>query len=338
MRIHSPALCLVAFCLLSAAGRPSPATAEQTAPQVLRDLFWVWDTPGRATPGEHTAATFAQATGAQKATILGTPNIVMAGSGLPSDEQQADAWTGAVRHCPRIIWEICPDGTDNGEVKPPFVYEKRIALIDKLAAKYPRIEGVLLDDMSSVGINHGFAPEHVKNIRAMLDEKCPDLKIWGVLYSMNFGRDGVVPIVQETDVINLWVWHAKDIVNLEEYVAHCEKTFPGKSIVLGLYLRDYGDGKPMTKENMHLQCETARKLAHEGRIKGIVFLTIDNDEDIVRWTADWINRVGDEPIGSPARTERTGTPAATAAVRLVSETTKSNGSEPFTLKIGDGSD
>ncbi len=322
--IHTGLVCL----LIGLAACPARA-AERTAPKVLRDLFWVWDTPRRSTPGEHTAATFAQATGAEKAKLLGTPNIVMAGAGLPSDEQQADAWTGAVSHCPRIIWEICPDGTDNGEVKPPFVYEKRIALIGKLAAKYPQIEGVLLDDMSSVGINHGFAPEHVKNIRAMLDDKCPAVKIWGVLYTMNFERDGVVPIVQETDVINLWVWHAKDLVNLEEYVAHCEKTFPDKPIVLGLYLRDYGDGKPMTKENMELQCETARKLAHEGRIKGIVFLTIDNDEEIVRWTADWIERVGDERIGAPANIERTATPAAGASIRLVSETAESTRPEPI---------
>ena len=274
--------------------------AEQSQPKTLRDLLWVWDTPRRATPGDHTAATFAQATGAEKAAILGTPNIVMAGAGLPSDEKQGDAWTKAVGHCPRIVWEICPDGTDEGAVKPPFVYDKRIALIAKLVEKHSHIEAVLLDDMSSVGINHGFKPDYVRRIRVLLDEKCPHVKLWGVLYSMNFGRDGVVPIVRETDVINLWVWHAKDLVNLEEYVAHCEKTFPGKPIVLGLYMRDYGDGKRMTKENMRLQCETARKLAHEGRIKGIVFLTIDNDEEIVSWTAAWIERVGGERIGASA--------------------------------------
>ncbi|MBN2292556.1 MAG: DUF1080 domain-containing protein, partial [Pirellulales bacterium] len=306
------------------------------ATEHLKDIFWVWDTPRRATPGKHTLATFAQATGAEKAKMLGTPNIVMAGAGIPLDKKQADAWTEAVSHCPRIVWEICPDNEKEGIIGPPFDYSKRIERVAGLVKKYPAVEAVLLDDMSSVGINHGFEPEHVKQIRKQLDKACPQVKIWGVLYSMNFNRDGVVPIVNETDVINLWVWHARDLPNLEKYVAHCEKTFPGKPIVLGLYLRDYGTNKRMTKENMEMQCETARKLAHAGRIKGVVFLTIDNDPEIAAWTADWIRRVGDEPLGKPSLEKQSAAKKA-VPVRLVSNE-KSTEPQPLELKIGDGSD
>lgn len=332
MKFFRPTFRIILALLLTSLAAVQSLSADKATPKTLGDLFWVWATPDRDEQGEHNYATFAQAPAAQKAKLLGTPNVIMAGSGLPDDAQLADDFTKAVADCSRVIWEISPDG--QREVKPPFVYANRAERISKLVQKYPNVEGVLLDDMTSVGIDGGFEPGHVRDIRKLLDAKCPQVKIWGVLYTMNFGRPQVEQIVKETDVISLWVWHARDLADLEKHVAHCEKTFPGKPIVLGLYLRDYGDNRPMTKAQMELQCETARKLAHAGRIKGIVFLTIDNDEEIVAWTADWIKRVGGEPLGSPTAAKQADVP-----VRLVSqETDKAAEAKPLELRLGDGGD
>ena len=269
------------------------------AAQSLGDILWVWATPDRAKPGPHTLDTFAQASAAQRAELLGAPNIILAGSGLPQDLQQADRLTAEVAKYPRLVWEIAPDG---GEMKPPFAYDQTVARLARLARKYPQIEGVLVDDMTSVGIDKGFKPEHLRRLRRQLAEQCPKAKLWGVLYSMNFGRENLKQYIDELDVINLWVWHAEQLADLEKHVAHCEATFPGKPIVLGLYLRDYGGNKPMPQSAMERQCETARRLAHAGRIRGIVLLTIDDDPPIARWTADWIRRVGPEPLGKPGIT------------------------------------
>jgi len=48
------------------------------------------------------------------------------------------------------------------------------------------------------------------------------------------------------------------------------------------------------------QCETALNLAHAGRIRGIVFLTVNDDAETVGWAADWVKRVGSQKLGSPA--------------------------------------
>lgn len=322
--------CLPAVLAVGAAFAADRAEPQAAKPKVLRDLFWVWDTPRRAVPGDHTFATFTQASAAQKVKLLGAPNVVMAGAGIPNDDRQADAWTKAVGHCPRMVWEISPDSSKDGLPKPPFVYKKRVEQIQKLSEKYHQIEGVMLDDMSSHGITNGFTPEQLRQLRGLLDENCPQVKIWGVLYTMNFKKPELVPLFKETDVINLWVWHARDLVNMEEYITQCEKTFPGKPIVLGLYMYDYGIRRRMTKKNMMLQCEAARKLAHQGRIKGIVFLTIDEDEEIVSWTADWIKRVGDEPLGRPTADGRAAVP-----VRPVSQETRKP-EDAGLLRIGDG--
>ncbi|MBI4582543.1 MAG: hypothetical protein HY717_00725 [Planctomycetes bacterium] len=264
-------------------------------PMAVRDLMWVWGNPEMAEDGAQTLAAFARAGPAQRALLLGVPNIVMAGQGVPGDDHRADAFARPVAEFKRLVWEIAPDGEGGG---PPFVYRDRLARIRRLADRYPQIEGVLLDDMSTLGMDKGFKPEHIRHIRELLPEKYRSVKIWGVVYTMSLNRPGIGDLIEELDVINLWTWHAKDIMELEKNVARCERSFPGKAIVLGLYLYDYGGGRRMPLDLLQRQCEAALKLAHAGRIQGMVFLTISDDPEAVSWTAGWIERIGGQELGA----------------------------------------
>jgi len=271
------------------------ATGAFGAPMTVRDVMWVWGNPEMGKPGPHTLATFAQANPAERAKLLGVPNIVMAGLGLPDDDTQGEALTKGVSSFRRLVWEISPDGEGLG---PPFVYRKTIASVRKLAARYPTIEAVLLDDMSTVKIDRGFKPEHVRQVRQLIGDRHDKIKLWGVLYTMSMDRAGIRDYIAELDVINLWTWHAKDIPALERNVARTERMFPGKPIVVGLYLYDYGGGRRMPIDLLKRQCETALRLVHARRIRGIVFLTINNDADTVGWAAQWIRRVGRQTIAN----------------------------------------
>ncbi|MBI2926044.1 MAG: hypothetical protein HYY24_10105 [Verrucomicrobia bacterium] len=264
-------------------------------PAVARDLMWVWGNPEMAQPGEQTLATFAQASPAQRARLLGVPNVVLAGHGLPNNDRAADTLTGQVAEFKRLVWEIAPDGESGG---PPFVYADRLARLRRLVDAHPQIEGVLLDDMSTIGIDKGFKPEHIRQVRALLPGRYRSVKVWGVVYTMSLERAGIDDYIRELDIINLWTWHAKDLVRLEQNVAHCERLFSRKPIVLGLYLYDYGGGRRMPLDLLQQQCETALKLAQARRIQGIVFLKITNDADAVAWAANWIKEVGDQRIGA----------------------------------------
>lgn len=275
---------------------------ERSKPIVARDLMWVWGNPEMTTAGEHTVSTFAEASPIERARLLGVPGVVMAGRGLPHDDEKAERLTQEVSSAPRLVWEIAADDAPAGvalaePVAPgEFVYEKRIAQVRKLADQYPQMEGVLLDDMSSLGIDKGFKPEHIRHVRELLPGKYRSVKVWGVVYTMNFNRPNMNDYIKELDVINLWTWHAKDVVNLEQNVAHLERLFPQKPIVVGLYLYDYGGGRRMPLDLHRQQCETALKLAHAGRVQGIVFLTIKNDPNTVGWTANWVKQVGDQKL------------------------------------------
>lgn len=285
-----------ALTVTGMAGNISAAEGKFETPR-LKDCLWTWGNPEMTTAGEHTAAAFAQASPAERSKLLGTPNVILGGNGLPNDDAEAELLTKQVAHCPRIIWEITADGAGG----PPFVYKERIAQVLRLAQKYPQIEGVVLDDMSSSGMDKGFRAENIAHIRELLGEANKRIKIWGVVYTMNLERPGMNECIKELDVILLCEWFGDKVGDLEKHVAHCEKLFPGKPIVLGTYLYDYGQNKRMTPDLLERQYSLARELFRKGRIKGIEFTTIDNDADAVAWTADWIKHVGDlQSIINPA--------------------------------------
>jgi hypothetical protein len=265
-------------------------------PQTVRDLLWVWGNPEMATPGEHTVATFASASPAQRAILLGVPNVMMAGT-VPDDDQEAEALANGIAAAPRQAWEI---STDSGGL--PFVYTNRMAQVRKLVDKYPQVEGVTLDDMSTGLIDAGLKPDDIQAIRDNLPGKYQSVKIWGVTYSMNLNDQGLADYLNKLDVISLWVWNAQDVVHLTDYVTHCEQLAPGKSIVVGIYLHDYGAEQPMPLDLLQQECETALQLVHAGRIDGMSFLTITDDPgaEAVSWAADWISQVGGQPVPEPS--------------------------------------
>ena len=264
-------------------------------PQTIGDMFWIWGNPELTEPGEHGYANFREASPAQRTRMLGATNLVMAGQGLPDDWDEGVRLTEEVKDFEGLYWEIVQDGGEGDA----FVYEKRMAQVRALYDQYPQIDGLVLDDMSSVARSRGFKPEHIRQIRAELYGKYAALELVGVVYTMNLYDDDMADYIRELDVIMLPEWHGAKVGDMEKHVAYLQKNFPDKPIIFCTYLYDYGAGRRMPQELLQKQFEIALKLAHEGRIAGIEITTIDNDEEAVRWTAEWISSVVDQPIKNP---------------------------------------
>lgn len=270
-----------------------------TTTKTIRDIFWLWGTAVLDKPGEHTRATYAQADAAQKSRILDAPNMMFGGMGLPNDQAEAERMMEQVSHLPGIAWEIAADGKGG----PPFVYEKRMAQVRALVDKYPRIQGVILDDMSTVARKKGFKPEHIRQIRSMLPGKYSSVGIWGVVYTMSLADEGIDDYIKELDVILLAEWHANKLGDLETHVAYLEEKFPDKPIIVCLYLYDYGNVRRMDRRSFDTQFDICTKLARQGRIIGIEVTTINDDAEAVGWMQDWLRQFGDTPINQASPTQ-----------------------------------
>jgi len=69
--------------------------------------------------------------------------------------------------------------------------------------------------------------------------------------------------------------------------------------VLGCYMWDYGDSRPMPVQLMRQQCELGLRWLREGRIEGMIFLAsciCDLDLEAVEWTRQWIRQVGGQEL------------------------------------------
>jgi hypothetical protein len=259
--------------------------ADLSEAERLRGMLWAWGNPEMAEPGAHTTATYAQAGPAERAQLLGVPNVILAGLGLPDADDAAERDIAAITATQRVVWEISSRKEND---RPTFDFSDKVARVRRLAALHPNIEGVLLDDMSTVQVTAGLLPEHVRAVREQLRADNGSLRLWGVVYTMNLHDANLAAYVQELDVINLWTWHARDLPKLEENVAYCAAQWPDKPIVVGLYLHDYGDGRTVPPDLLRQQSETALTLARNKRIQGIVYLTITNEPETVAQTAQWV--------------------------------------------------
>jgi len=305
MSSHVPTIVLVSTAAALAAVAHSEA--HTAASPSVRDALWVWANPEMANEDPHDLASYAQAGATERASLLGAPNILMAGNGLPRNDDDALALAAEVAHAPRLVWEI---GCDDETGGPPFAYDETVARVAGVVEKCPQLEGVLLDDMTSQMIPRGLEPPHLRSLKSLLGKACPQVKLWGVVYTMNLGFPNIEDYLRELDVINLWVWHARDFAQVDQHIQWLKGLFPEKPIVLGVYLYDYGEGRPMPIPLLEQQLATALRLLHEGTIRDIVFLTINNDEQVLTHTATWIADIASQPIGQPPGSDAAPTPAS----------------------------
>jgi hypothetical protein len=87
-----------------------------------------------------------------------------------------------------------------------------------------------------------------------------------------------------------------DVVDLQtrHRPAAIEDKYKGKKILLGIYLYDFYNRRPVSNEMMELQCNYALELLKEGRIDGMIFeanSTMGVQLPSEYWLRDWIKQV-----------------------------------------------
>ncbi len=133
--------------------------------------------------------------------MLGTRNIAVCGLGVPMDPIYATALTKPVAHLDRIVWEV---SRDLGE---GFIYTRRLECISELLQQFNNIEGILIDDLSTVGRKEGLT---TADLKAFYDGKEPltpqtmkaqcdtalamlrDKRIFGVTFLLRGAENGPV--------------------------------------------------------------------------------------------------------------------------------------------------
>ena len=154
-----------------------------------------------------------------------------------------------------------------------FDYSGDIKAAGNLTQKYPNIEGVILDDLTSTEIaTKGMKPHHLAKVRDEIKSGWPKLDLWGVMYSTNLDLPRLGEYLDCLDVMSFWTWDAKDLTGLESNFKRTEELAKGKPILQGIYMWDFAQKTPIPMALMKHQCSLAEEWLRAGRTAGVILL------------------------------------------------------------------
>lgn len=154
--------------------------------------------------------------------------------------------------------------------------------LSRLSLKYPNIKGGMMDDMTAALDNVTDKKiEQIAEVNRCLKKHNPALELYGVVYCHELGVKDYSRIHPYLDGVNLWHWYQEELLDVEKNVELCRKIFPGKKILMGVFLHDYGTADAGTLPELLLyQLENARVLLEQGKINDLVIL---GDREIMKW-------------------------------------------------------
>lgn len=285
-----------AFAALS--GRSPAFAAEETKPAgKVHDRLWVWAHAVGSYDNAWGLPGNSKLTPIEGARYLGVPNLIMirySGKPAPPFEEYAAPF----RSLQHVYWSITGAGgaTSGDEREAVF----------RLAANMPNMSGVFMDDFFQIEASDAAAapakaaltPAELRAIRDRLRIGDRRLDIGVTLYTHQLSPR-ILDHIDLCDVISLWTWRSEDLDRLEQNFAKFRELAPTKRVLLGLYMWDFGNNKPMPLDRMKHQCDQALKWLHAGQIEGMIFLATnvcDLKLETVEWTRDWIASVGDQSL------------------------------------------
>ena len=166
---------------------------------------------------------------------------------------------------------ICPVTSlfRNPEVKTIPDYEEA-ELVSKMSLEYPNIYGAIIDDFD-VTIKE-FSPERMEKIYKNLKKHNPRLKLHVVAYTFN-DHKSYAPYLPFIDVLTLWVWRKSELQTIDKDLETCRKDFPGKPILTGLFIHDYGESDQATPiDLLKFQLDHIKSYIERDLIEGFIIL------------------------------------------------------------------
>ena len=255
---------------------------------LLKDLGWVWEGQGlhpQVEPSIFGVGEGCQYFGLSRACYMFHPHTELAMNKLAGLDEVI---------CDISKWKF--DHTEDGATYLRAhgaleVVKAEAALVSRLAGQFPNITGAIHDDMRGLVKRENLTAERYTEVYAALKGASPDLKLWTVVYTSELDPEEWVGFEPFTDVVNLWEWHSENIPRLNESIARCRELFPGKPIVMGCYLRDYGADTPVAMDLLKLQWECLLRHLEEGTLDGysiIATVLIDGHQEQANWVRDLI--------------------------------------------------
>ncbi|MBR6727064.1 MAG: hypothetical protein IKM08_02620 [Clostridia bacterium] len=232
-------------------------------------------------------------TPAEGAFMLDIPNMLMINcDGEPAPfSHDAYGYAESFIRMERVLWGATgSDGFRTGN-EEKFICE--------LAKRYPNVCGAYMDDFllkikkAATEEEKRAALAEIQHIRAELDKAERPMEL-AVTWYMNEMTELEAEATDCIDTMVLWTWSSEELPLMEERFARIEKNYPDHKKLVDIYIYDFPNHRPVPKELMEHQCETALKWLREGRIDGLVIeanSTMGVGFESELWLRRWIESV-----------------------------------------------
>ena len=178
----------------------------------------------------------------------------------------------------------------------------------EVAKEMPNMTGIDFDDFfrkNDRPREAAYSLEELKDVRRRVKALERPVEMRLVAYDHLFRKgspyfreeEQVRPFVEQFDTILLWTWTARNLKELPATLANMRRLAGNKSILLGIYLWDFGGPHvEISEANMKLQLDFALEKWKTHEIDGVIFLATsicNRDFAAVRMARQWVRDNGD---------------------------------------------
>ena len=263
----------------------------------FRDKLWLWGQSPDAhyeTSNTYELPGHSRMTAVEGCYYFDIPNICrvrMMGHPQPPYDQESIA----MRPCREVVWSLLGAG---GE---PVTEWGDADEVIRQAKMFDNVTGGVFDDFFLEKRLATYTPARLHTLKERLDREAGrHLDMWVVCYEHNLTDvKDIAEYFAEFDVISFWTWRGSELCRAEENIKRTRALAPGKRIMAGMYMWNYGERKSLTPEEMSGQAELYLRLLREGVIDGVVVCSNcigDLGIEAVDWTRKWIATHRDEEI------------------------------------------
>jgi hypothetical protein len=258
--------------------------------KTVRDKLWLWGQSPDVHYGEDNVFELpchSRMTAMEGAVYFGIPNMCrvrMLGHPQPPYDQESMAMDS----CREVVWSLLGAGAE------PVTEWGDLDEVCRQAKMFPNITGGVFDDFFLPARIEEFTPEKLSFVKKRMCEGAGrNLDMWVVCYEDKLDTiENIGAYLREFDVISYWTWKGSNLGEAEKNIARIRELAPGKRIMAGCYMWNYGEACPLTIEQMQEQCDAYLEYIQKGYLDGIIVCSnciADLNIEAVEWMRNWIN-------------------------------------------------
>jgi hypothetical protein len=238
-------------------------------PKFSKENVWLWGGP---TP--EWGGSMDKDTSVKGAEYFGLDNVVYVYGAIDEEAMEIH------KNCKKLLCQLTQiNRTPNAQRESNVENAEKLS---RLSLQYPNLKGGIIDDL--VG-NYGYniSRAEVKNVYDALKKHNSAMKLYSVVYAHELDSATIKILAPYIDCVNLWVWGKYELPDIDLIIEKCLKAFPGKEIMMGVFMHDYGASDlGMPPELLEFQLSKARQYLSAGKINDLVIL---GDREIAKWPA-----------------------------------------------------